>query len=1344
MKHLNKILIVFFVFSFLTIYGGWRFIHSRNFSDKASQKVSEILTKKIGAKLSFTGVGFGIFPPSTYFKNVHIEKNDPNLVDINLNLEELRVSFTYTSFFSSNLAIDDLTLKNGNISIVTHDTKKPDFDWKKINLKELFTQYSSLLVKSPISLNIVRLENTKLQIDESNLTVNSLALAPHRRDIRFKAQASDIHLVLDNKEFPTVDLNKVSVLLEASKDEWKIESLKVEKDLNQIELHANLFNRQNTLHSILNSRFKFDAESLLKLYPKLPVEFKGVKGSIAGALDASGPLLDPEAQISITANQIKSDWIQLEEASALLLKRKNYLIVEKLVAKNWNERYELLKRQTFFDLKKRSLMHVRLPLSLHDAFTNTFLYSLHDTLETLKGYVTGKVDIVWNGEKVFFEIREKAQVKDFKLLAQASRKPILQNAGFSLQETTFSLDENYKLGINAKLMMNNSLIKANGEITGKDLNISIKDSKIDMKSFGPIAGLEITGAGPSSAEIYGPFDNVKFDFIVDWNNFSIVDLNFGRVKSEFSLALKDLQIDIHQLEGLYGQSHFTANGLLNFGDKSGMDIQLDFKNTNFTDARKMYHLVFKNIKLPVVPEFNFTTSYRIKGGYSVESLDIAGSIQGTELKVVNEEAERLALDFSLKNNLLSFKDIKINKSRGVLNSNVNINLANNYTELEGSLQGLRLQDFNFYKKLNLEYDGDLSVDFDGNGTSDNFSSRFKTRVSNPFIENIPASPSNAIIYLNSEEDEVVINANLLSGKIKLDSLINFKSRTVSLKSEIATTEIREILGVVAGHNMSEKTIKGKINAKLNTVFNLDTFSIKNFFLDVAQFNLQKGEVDIVVDPKHNSVALDNGVVKNWDLKFTDGDDYFISRAKNISANAIVFDQTFSIKTSFLEFVSGSIDKAVGVIKGTSQLVVDKQISITKLQFSGTKNSLKIKNLPGAITDLDYTINKKGQAFEVSKFSGKYGEGDVRASGTFLFDDLYPLVNIEYKIERSTIPLFKRSNLLVSSSGTITGTDLPYKLNGKISVLHGEFLDDPADFTKDSKVSLDNFKKYLPQKNELEKKGYLNLNVSFDTVNQIAVKNNLAEVYVKGTGQLIGDVLGPEITARIEAIPNVSKFKFKGHDFILSQGNVDIRDRGKIRNSELKFIGLAKINDYEVTLDISGTIPKPVITLSSEPNLAQEDLLSLLTLGVTSDMSKNLEASDRKSVTTVSIGALLVDQLKINEDLSSSLGLKLSVLPEFKEDESSLIQGKSAVSDGGSSKLKSATKIKIKKQVNKSVDVSVSSTVGGSIEQTQEMNINYNINKKFSIEGVYEVKPSAEENTNAPNSIGADIKYKWSF
>jgi hypothetical protein len=230
---------------------------------------------------------------------------------------------------------------------------------------------------------------------------------------------------------------------------------------------------------------------------------------------------------------------------------------------------------------------------------------------------------------------------------------------------------------------------------------------------------------------------VIFDFDVDWNNFSVVDLNFGKVKSNFSLALNDLELSIKNLEGAYNKSNFTANGRLGFGDiNEGMDLKIHFPNTTFSDARKMYQLVFKNIKMPVDPEFNFEADYVVKGGFGLDTLNIDGQIKGTELKVAGEEAEKIGLRFSLKDSLLLFKQIKINKSRGELNANVSINLKNDYIELSGATQTLRLRDFNFYRRLNLEYDGDLFLDFDGNGTTKSFSSRFKTRVANAFIGNM--------------------------------------------------------------------------------------------------------------------------------------------------------------------------------------------------------------------------------------------------------------------------------------------------------------------------------------------------------------------------------------------------------------------------------------------------------------------------------------------------------------------------------------------------------------------------------------------------------------------------------
>lgn len=1343
MKRLNKILLVFLVITFLTLYGGWRFIHSEKFSHEASMKVSRILTQKFGAQLTFTGVDFSLIPLSTTFNNVHVVKKDPALLDVEVTAEDLEVSFTYSSFIASELEIDEVAVRNGSVKLDIYKKSEEDVILKELNTREIFNKYSEVITSLPVRLNLLELDKIKLDIDQTSLFVNHLSVSPQRKTARVKADIEDLIVKHDSPDFAPVLINKVELLGSMEKEEWRVEKLIVTKEQDKVELQGVAFNEGNLLHLKTSGSLDVNAQRILKNFKTLPDDIKVINGDVQGKFESSGVIDNPDVLVSFNALNADTPWVKLKEVNGIVSKKKNLLIAQKLEARNGVESYQLKKPQAFFDLNTEKFTDFNFSLRLKNAYTNTFLLAAKDSLETLKGSFTGDAEAALFSNKAVFTIKDKAHIQNFRLTTVDGKSDILKNSGFFLEGTTVTINSDYSVDVNAKLSMNGTLLNASGKISEKGINIATTNSKIDLQAMGPIAGVKLTGSGPAVMKVSGPLDDVIFDFDVDWNNFSVVELNFGKVKANFSLALKNLEMDIRNLEGVYNKSNFSAKGRLGFDDTNeGMDLKIDFANTTFSDARKMYQLVFKNIKLPVDPEFNFEAAYSVKGGFGLDTLKIDGQIKGSDLKVAGEEAEKIALKFNLANSMLNFRQVKINKSRGELNANVNINLKNDYIELNGATQTLRLRDFNFYRRLNLEYDGDLFLDFDGNGTTKDFSSRFKTRVANAFIGNMPASSSNAVFYVNT--NDIVTNASLLGGKIKVDSLMSFKTNIAAIKASIETADIKELLGVISVHNMTDRGLTGRLKTKLNTQVSLGSMGVRRFFMDIEELNLQKGDLSLTIDPKYNRIEVDEGIVKSWDIRLRDGKEYFQSRGRNLSNGVIEVDHHYALKASLFELATDHLERAIGVIKGNTKLVLDKKISIKEFNLAGDDHSLKIKNLPGYITNFDYTVVKNGETFEITRMRGNYGEGEFKVGGKIFFDDLYPLVNLNYQVDRSTVPLFKRSSVLISSTGTLTGTDLPYKLNGKVIFMHGEILEDPADLMKENKVSIDEYKKYLPEKDLAGNRGFLDLNLSFETASPVLIKNNMAEVYFRGNGQVTGDVLSPEFNTRVESVPNVSKFKFKGHDFALSQGYVEIRDRGKNRMSDLKFTGGAKINDYDMRLDLSGTISNVNIELSSEPALSKEDLLSLLTLGVTSDMSKNLEAGERRFVTTVGIGTLLVDQLKINEDLNSTLGLKLSVQPEFKEDETTLIQGKSAVTEGSTSRLKSATKVKLNKQINNRVDVSLSSTIGGSLEQKQEMNINFNINKNFSLEGVYEVKPTEDENTNTPNSLGADLKWRKSF
>jgi translocation and assembly module TamB len=1345
LKKINKILIIFFLFSSATIYAGWIFIHSKKFSESASKKVSEILTKKFGAKLKFEQVAFGMFPPSTTFKKVSIQKDVKDKFSIDIGLDEFEVSFSYASFISSSLDISEIVLRNGSINVgIVHDEKEPDFEWRKLKLTEIFKSYDSLYSKSPVKLDLLKFENINTKIDKIDLNLNELSIYPSKNGIKLNVYASKINSYY---EIPNINLAQVEELkaqINLSEKEWTISRLDL-KDLNtKIGLTGKLFQDKSILKISSNLNIITDLSKVRNYLLKSDKIVNQIEGLADLKVKLDGHLFNPDFESQIVVNKVSSPWAKIERVEAKLSKKKNILSLLSFNGKNLTEKYDLLKSSITFDLNRMAFINGITSVELTNAFTNTFLYVIQKSLNSLKGYVTARIDIIWNGEKILFNIKEKSTIKDFKLAFEGSNRPLLQNDGFTFLNSTISLDKKLNVGFDLKVEMPNSLLKVNGVLGDKDLSFVVLDSKIDLKSFGPIGGVKITGSGPVNMKITGPYDDVKFDFDVDWKNFSVVDLNFGSVKSLFSLSLKDVILSIEKLNGNFANTNFDANGWLKFGDNSGLDIKLNFLDTNFKDARGMYGLVFNGMKLPKDLGLKFETHYRVYGDYDLSKLKVEGAIKGRELHVYGEDFDTVNTNFQMANKELVFKNIKIRKGRGEIAGNANIFLANSYTEIEANGSGLKLSDFNFYNKFKLEYDGEISMEYEGSGSTANYSSRLKFKTNDPYISNYPASNSSGLIYLNF--DEIVAKLNLLAGKIKLDSIYDFNSSQVYIKSSIDTPDLKELLGVFSGHNMNDKSISGNIKANLNTKFNADTLDISRFSFNLNQFKLKRGDVELKIDPTKNSINVVDGIVKNWNLKFSDGKDFFESIGRNASDKSIILDQKYSIKSNILEIISSYIEKAKGIVKGENQVIIANSIKVSKFNLHSENSSLKIKNVPSQVTSLNYDIVKNGNRFEITKFESRYAEGDLKISGYVLFEGLFPTLNLDFKLDKASIPLFKKSNILVSSVGTITGIEFPYRITGKTTLLHGEILDDPSEIMTSGKVNLDEFSRYLPTKSESTSNGVAVLNMSFDTQNNIIVKNKLAEVYLKAQGQLTGNVISPDINTRIEAQPIISKFKFKGHDFILSQGcYVEIHDRDKNRSSDLKFVGITKVNDYEIKLDLSGKLDKVNIALSSEPTKGQEDILSLLTLGVTSEMNQKLGAEERNAITRLGIGTTILDQLNVNEDLNTSIGVNLSVQPEFQEDESSIVSGgKSALGDSSTSKLKSATKIKLSKPITNKIDVSVSSTVGGSIEQKQEMNINWSVNKLMSVEGVYEIKPAQEDSSSTPSSIGADLKLKWSF
>ena len=125
----------------------------------------------------------------------------------------------------------------------------------------------------------------------------------------------------------------------------------------------------------------------------------------------------------------------------------------------------------------------------------------------------------------------------------------------------------------------------------------------------------------------------------------------------------------------------------------------------------------------------------------------------------------------------------------------------------------------------------------------------------------------------------------------------------------------------------------------------------------------------------------------------------------------------------------------------------------------------------------------------------------------------------------------------------------------------------------------------------------------------AVDNNVARATILGNVRLTGTNLRPGLVGALEAGAGSQAF-FRGNAFNVTQGSVDFKDRRSLEGI-FDVRAESQLREYLVRLHAFGKTSQPQFLLSSEPALPEGDIISLLTLGVTS--------KDRTATTSTGAG-----------------------------------------------------------------------------------------------------------------------------
>jgi translocation and assembly module TamB len=130
-----------------------------------------------------------------------------------------------------------------------------------------------------------------------------------------------------------------------------------------------------------------------------------------------------------------------------------------------------------------------------------------------------------------------------------------------------------------------------------------------------------------------------------------------------------------------------------------------------------------------------------------------------------------------------------------------------------------------------------------------------------------------------------------------------------------------------------------------------------------------------------------------------------------------------------------------------------------------------------------------------------------------------------------------------------------------------------------------------------KKEWLSFDLAVHANGNVRVDNNLAKGRLRGDLRLTGTNARPGLLGTIEAQEG-SQIHFRGNTFSVSQAIVEFKERREI-DPVFDLHAQTSAREYLVNLHAFGRVRDPQVILSSDPDLAEGDILSLLTIGVTS-------------------------------------------------------------------------------------------------------------------------------------------------
>ncbi|MDF1564900.1 MAG: translocation/assembly module TamB domain-containing protein [Deltaproteobacteria bacterium] len=260
-------------------------------------------------------------------------------------------------------------------------------------------------------------------------------------------------------------------------------------------------------------------------------------------------------------------------------------------------------------------------------------------------------------------------------------------------------------------------------------------------------------------------------------------------------------------------------------------------------------------------------------------------------------------------------------------------------------------------------------------------------------------------------------------------------------------------------------------------------------------------------------------------------------------------------------------------------------------------------LPFEIEALGGEVTFSQRAVVFDGFTGIAGRGRIDLSGELHLERLMPKrIHLVTRLDEVRIAPTDELQLTLAGALFLDGPAGDLFLSGNLQAVRGRYeaelgVEGLLPWAQSRKASLsESSEDALP----------LRLDVTLQVPGTMVVATPELDMRLQGDLRLLGTLASPGLLGTVDALEGEAKFR--GNRFRVSHAVVDFQSPDRI-DPTFDVNAEAEVRDYRVHVHAFGSPEEPRVILTSEPELAEADLLTLLTLGLTARDAEGLDGGE---------------------------------------------------------------------------------------------------------------------------------------